>query len=236
MPEYVDGEAAAHVLLSFGTWRSGYCLEAVWQAYKLVGASTGMSAPTALSAFYQSGPARQGIPPAGVPVWWGAKPSSDAGDVVISLGGGRVVATDGAGVGRIGVLSVDQRTAQIARPYLGWTENIFDQKIAYEGRDDMALSDEDKRWIQDQIATGNAAVLKAIPDLLVGAANKNSERGKLGALIGVTAMRAKKAAERSAAILSLIQGSGTADLDTNALLAALKDLPAAVIKELKERL
>ncbi|MFJ2370884.1 hypothetical protein [Microbacterium sp. NPDC087665] len=128
-----NGAAAAQTLLAFSTWRAGYCLEAVWQAYKRNGASTNRSAATALIGWEKSDGKHHGDrnPPPGVPVWFGAKPTSGAGDVVISLGGGRVAATDWPRNGVIGVTTIDARQRQIGRPYLGWTETILGAPIAY---------------------------------------------------------------------------------------------------------
>lgn len=152
----VNGLAAANTMLAFGTWRAGYCLEAVWQAYKRNGASTNQAAPTAYSGWLGSGGKHHGDrnPPAGVPVWWGPKASSAAGDVVISLGGGRVVATDWPRNGVIGITTIDARERQIGRPYLGWTEDILGFPIAYQGANDMGTIDPtaaNKQVIKDAI-------------------------------------------------------------------------------------
>ena len=129
----VDGRAAARALLANGPIRGGYCLYYVWLAYKAVGARTGRSAGTALQGWNESDGNHPGDrnPPAGVPVWFGAKPGSDAGDVVISLGEGRVAATDWPRYGVVGSCTIDERQRQIGRPYLGWSERIFDQAIDY---------------------------------------------------------------------------------------------------------
>jgi hypothetical protein len=129
----VSGEAAIQTMTAARTWRPGYCLEAVWQAYKRNGARTSQAAPTAFSGWEGSGGKHHGDrnPPRGVPVWFGKKPSSAAGDVVISLGGGYVLATDWPRNGVIGVCTIDQRQRQISRPYLGWTENILGYPIDF---------------------------------------------------------------------------------------------------------
>lgn len=129
----VDGRAAARALLANGAIRGGYCLYYVWLAYKAVGARTNRGAGTALEGWEKSDGKHHGDrnPPAGVPVWFGAKPSSDAGDVVISLGDGRVACTDWPRYGVVGTCTIDERQRQIGRPYLGWTERIFDQPIDY---------------------------------------------------------------------------------------------------------
>ncbi|UVT31313.1 endolysin [Microbacterium phage Marcie] len=129
----VDGSAAAQTMLGFRTWRKGHCLEAVWAAYKRVGARATTTAGTATQGWHRSAGKHPGDrnPPAGVPVWWGEKPSSAAGDVVISLGGGKVVATDWPYNGVIGITTIDARQRQIGRPYLGWTEEILGQPIDF---------------------------------------------------------------------------------------------------------
>uniref|UniRef100_A0AAU8EIK3 Endolysin n=1 Tax=Microbacterium phage Judebell TaxID=3230835 RepID=A0AAU8EIK3_9CAUD len=130
----VDGRAAAQVMLRFGTWRKGHCLEAVWAAFKAVGARATTTAPTATVGWERSAGKHHGDrnPPAGVPVWWGPKRSSAAGDVVISLGGGKVVATDWPYNGVIGITTIDARERQIGRPYLGWTEEILGQPVDFD--------------------------------------------------------------------------------------------------------
>jgi len=131
----VNGVAAANTLYSYSGIKVGMCLYYVWQAYKANGASTGMQAGTAYEGWQKSQGKHPGDrnPPAGVPVWFGPKASSSAGDVVISMGGGKVVATDWPSAGHTGICTIDQRQAQIGRPYLGWSERIFDVAIDYSG-------------------------------------------------------------------------------------------------------
>lgn len=128
----IRGIDAANKLLSFKNIRSGYCLYYVWQAYKAIGASTNKSAATALIGWINSSGKHAGDrnPPVGVPVWFGARPGSDAGDVVISIGNGKVVCTDWP-TGKVGITTIDQRQKQIGRPYLGWTETILGVPISY---------------------------------------------------------------------------------------------------------
>lgn len=132
----IDGNAAAQTMLGFGTWRPGYCLEAVWQAYKRNGARTDRNAATAYIGWQISDDKHPGDrnPPPGVPVWWGPRRGSAAGDVVISLGGGRVVATDWPRNGVIGITTIDARERQIGRPYLGWTGDILGVPIDHAQR------------------------------------------------------------------------------------------------------
>jgi len=129
----IDGHAAAQTLLGYGDGIDrGYCLHYVWQAYKTHGARTDRSAPTALVGWERSDGKHPGDrnPPPGVPVWWGRRYDGNAdGDVVISLGGGRVVATDWPSWGVVGITTIDEREAQIGREYLGWTEAIFDVPV-----------------------------------------------------------------------------------------------------------
>lgn len=44
---------------------------------------------------------------------------------MISVGGGNVICTDGAGAGWIAVMSIPARARQIGRTYLGWTEDFL---------------------------------------------------------------------------------------------------------------
>lgn len=129
----VDGMAAARTMIGFGTWRAGYCMEAVWQAYKRNGARTSLGAPTAYDGWLESGGKHPDDrnPPPGVPVYFGPKAGSRAGDVVISLGGGQVVATDWPRNGVIGITTIDARQRQIGRPYLGWTDTALNHPISF---------------------------------------------------------------------------------------------------------
>ncbi|WP_295787522.1 hypothetical protein [uncultured Microbacterium sp.] len=131
----VDGVAAAQTLLSYRDIKGGMCLFYVWTAYKTHGARADGSYGTALEGWYGSPGKHAGDwnPPAGVPVWFGAKSSSSAGDVVISLGGGRVACTDYPVYGVVGSCTIAERQRQIARPYLGWTETILGAPIAFAG-------------------------------------------------------------------------------------------------------
>lgn len=131
----VNGRRAADVLRGYRNIMHGMCLYYVWRAYAAVGASTGRQAGTAYEAWGKSEGRHPGDrnPPAGVPVFWGPKSSSSAGDVVISLGNGRVIATDYPVYGQVGECTIDERERQIGRPYLGWAESIFDQKIDFDG-------------------------------------------------------------------------------------------------------
>jgi hypothetical protein len=127
----VDGVAAARTLLDRGTCDPGLCLYYVWLAYKAHGAVASGTYGTAYAAWLGSpGKNYDRNPPAGVPVYFGPRPGSAAGDVVISLGDGRVAATDYPGWGVIGTCTLDERQAQIGRPYLGWTDNILGDPIA----------------------------------------------------------------------------------------------------------
>lgn len=131
----VDGRAAAQTLLGFRNIKHGMCLHYVWQAYKAHGATAKGTWPTAYSAWFDTPGKHEGDrnPPAGVPVWFGPKASSSAGDVVISLGGGRVAATDYPAYGQVGTCTIDERQRQIGRPYLGWTETILGARIDFAG-------------------------------------------------------------------------------------------------------
>lgn len=151
----VNGVAAANTLYSYSGIKYGMCLYYVWQAYKANGASTGRQAGTAYEGWQKSDGKHPGDrnPPAGVPVWFGPKASSSAGDVVISLGGGKVVATDWPSNGHTGICTIDQRQAQIGRPYLGWSERIFDVAIDFNGAG-SASSDEVKDQMNYLISRG----------------------------------------------------------------------------------
>ncbi|WP_198410830.1 hypothetical protein [Microbacterium halophytorum] len=159
-----DGAKAASILRNWGELaHHGACLYYVWQAYAQAGAAglANGDYQTATAGWYGSPGKHAGDrnPPAGVPVWWGPKAGSDAGDVVISLGGGRVVATDYPKYGEVGVCTIDQREAQIGRPYFGWTETILGAPINYSTasaageieEEDMPLSSEDVKRVAAEV-------------------------------------------------------------------------------------
>lgn len=131
----IDGVAAARKMQGFNLGnRTGMCLYWVWQAYDQVGADTHLQAGTAMRAWELTDGKHPGDrnPPAGAAVWWGRRRSDGNrdGDVVISLGGGRVVATDQPVWGKVGTCTIAEREALIDREYLGWTDHIFDVPIS----------------------------------------------------------------------------------------------------------
>lgn len=153
----VDGMAAARTLLSFARVTPGYCLKYVWQAYQAHGAvSDGKGYPTAKSAWDKTAPQFRHPgdrnPPPGVPVYWGAKPSSAAGDIVISMGGGIVACTDWPRAGVTGTTTLSQREAQIQRPYLGWTETIlgYPVKLGGSGGGSLPFPTPDEQQTRDE--------------------------------------------------------------------------------------
>lgn len=251
----VDGLAAARTLLSYDGIRGGYCLFYVWQAYKAHGASTGRSAPTATEAWNRSDRRHPGDrnPPPGVPVFWGPKASSNAGDVVISLGGGRVAATDWPRYGVTGICTIDERERQIGRPYLGWAECIFDQLVALptpagiagapHEEDDVALTNDEKEALA--LIPGMNKKLddwaKSIE--LVGGVNE-----KVGWVLASMERDGLLEAEQTRVLASLLTampagGSPGAPVDLSPVLAAIGNLdaalaatPAAVRAEFAEKL
>lgn len=135
MTKLIDGLAAARTMQTYAPLKHhGACLFYVWQAYDAHGADTRLQAQTALQAWNLSEGKHRGDrnPPPGVPVWFGRRTRDGdmAGDVVISLGGGRVVATDQPTWGKVGVTTIAGRQALIGREYLGWSASIFDAPIA----------------------------------------------------------------------------------------------------------
>jgi hypothetical protein len=73
-------------------------------------------------------------PPPGVPVYFGidtprTDPNAKAGDVVLSLGGGRVVCTDSPN-GNTGIMTIAARAAQVRRNYLGWTADFLGHEVS----------------------------------------------------------------------------------------------------------
>jgi len=141
----VDGAAAAATMQSWHTCNPGLCLHYTWEAYAAHGATSAQSYPTALSAWEASEQQHPGDwdPPLGVPVYLGARSDSSAGDVFISLGGGRGVGTDWPGWGTIGEFTIQQRINQTGRPYLGWAGDILGNPIAQANNTNIEQEDPD---------------------------------------------------------------------------------------------
>lgn len=73
-------------------------------------------------------------PPPGVPVYFGTDtPRTDknapAGDVALSIGGGRVVCTDSPS-GNTGIMTISARAVQTRRNYLGWTADFLGHPVS----------------------------------------------------------------------------------------------------------
>ena len=134
----LSGAAAIAWMRAHRTNVPGMCLNTCWQAYgshNSIGPHAGQY-PDAMSGwnYAQRRHVGDATPPPGVPVWFGVSPTrtdanARAGDVVISLGGGRVIGTDVGGAGRIGETTIAARAAAISRPFLGWTEDFLGYDI-----------------------------------------------------------------------------------------------------------
>lgn len=74
-------------------------------------------------------------PPPGVPVYFGDQVSwrtdrnVPAGDVVLSIGGGRVVCTDGPS-GNTEIMTISARRTEVDRNYLGWTADFLGHPVS----------------------------------------------------------------------------------------------------------
>lgn len=133
----IDGAAAATTLLNYAPLsKTGACLYYVWLAYKAHGATSSTTYPTAYSAWQATKRRHTDMnPPAGAAVWLGRRTSDGnlAGDVCISVGGGRVACTDWPVWGGVGVATIAQRIAQTGRQYLGWSEDFLGNTVVTLG-------------------------------------------------------------------------------------------------------
>lgn len=133
----LNGLAAVAAANARTTNQPGACLNTVWQFYGSH-PSTGPHAgqyPDAINGWQYAMKRHPGDanPPAGYPVYFDAlsrpRYAGDtnyrSGDIVISLGGGLVRCTDGAGAGRMATMTIAQRARQIGRTYLGWCEDFL---------------------------------------------------------------------------------------------------------------
>lgn len=129
----IDGMAAAQTLRTYAPLQHyGACLYYLWLSYAAHGATSAHTYQTAYQA-WQATTRRHTDhnPPAGVPVWLGRRNDGDmAGDVVISLGGGRVIGTDQPTWGLVGETTIAGRMLLTRRVYLGWSEDFLGNLIA----------------------------------------------------------------------------------------------------------
>lgn len=106
-------------------YRSGMCANFV---YVVLGADP-RGLPSANAAWEASrgrqGP-REGVPPAGAPVWFSG---GRYGHVALSVGGGRVRSTDWPGAGQVGEVEISRIARAWAHPYRGWADHWADQPI-----------------------------------------------------------------------------------------------------------
>lgn len=116
----------------------GMCLNWVWRMFGAQN-STGYAQgqlTTALNAWNTSRDrhADRNIP-IGAPVYFGSSPTrtdknKHAGDVMIHVGGGVLAGTDVSGA-NTGFITIDARSKQIQRPYLGWCGDFGGRPIDF---------------------------------------------------------------------------------------------------------
>lgn len=119
----------------------GFCLATVnsyFGGLSSIGAHAGQY-PEAIDVWMNDGDHHPGDmnPPRGAVVLWGALthprwPGDEnfaAGDICLALGNGMIRATDYPRSGVVGTCTIDQRTAQIGRPYLGWQSGFLGYQI-----------------------------------------------------------------------------------------------------------
>lgn len=133
----LNGPAGADTLLSWGTYRAGYCLEAVSKAlgaYHIPSDRPGYYT-YALRA-WETTPAAQRrydrTPPKGAVVYLSAG-ANGYGHVCLSMGGGRIVSTDVPSNGRIGVTTIGDLERAWGRQFLGWAAYIMGHTVTVDG-------------------------------------------------------------------------------------------------------
>lgn len=94
-----------------------------------------------------------GTPPRGALVWWTGG-SHGAGHVAVSIGDGTCWTSDFGNDAYLGDGKIHrERISNIAQhasfTYRGWSRDINDVLAVPEEEEDMALSEEDKKWITD---------------------------------------------------------------------------------------
>lgn len=117
----------------------GMCLNWVWRMFGAL-PSTGYAQgtlTTALNAWNSSAHKRTDRKiPVGAPVYFGSSPTrwdknKHAGDVTIHVGSGILACTDVNGA-NTGYMTIDARSKQIQRPYLGYTLDFGGRMIDFE--------------------------------------------------------------------------------------------------------
>lgn len=118
-------------------------------------------------------------PPKGAAVYFGPSPTrtdknKNAGDVCISLGGGLIRCSDGAGAGRMATMTIAARAKAIARPYLGYTTDFLGHQLVNLGprTGDNGTGTVSYQYVKDQLGvtyvTGLQKQLGITADGLVG--------------------------------------------------------------------
>lgn len=110
----------------------GMCLNFVWRSYgsvPSVGAAVGhlTTAAGAWSVVQKKHLGDRNVP-AGYWAYLGPSPTrtdknKNAGDAILSIGGGLFICTDASGA-RVGIMTLAAREKETARPYVGWAEDL----------------------------------------------------------------------------------------------------------------
>lgn len=200
----VSGDAAIAWMRAQGTNVPGSCLNTCWQAYgshPSIGDHAGQY-PDAIDGWNYATKHHPGdiYPPAGYPVWFGPSPTrtdsnAGAGDVVISIGGGQIIGTDANGIGgRIGIMTIPARAAQIQRPYLGWTEDFLGYDVVTTStasigatplQEDFlsALTDAEQREILNAVRNDYAADFQGGPSMKDDGKSISQSLGEIHAIL-----------------------------------------------------
>lgn len=151
----LDGKVATTYMQAGTPNTASACLYTVWVAFgkpHTLGRLAGHTFATATEAYqYTTKRHTDRNPPPGVPVWFGStagpRYAGDKhwpdGDVAVSIGGGRLTATDYPTYGHIGTCTIAQREQQTGRVYLGWSEDFLGNDILYPAGTSTAAASND---------------------------------------------------------------------------------------------
>lgn len=131
-PSTLNGPAAADRMLALGTYRPGYCLEAVDRSFRKPESNAPGTYAWAIHAYYDARDAGRIYmtknPPKGAVVYLSAG-ANGRGHICISMGDGNVVSTDTPRNGLIGVVSIQNLARRWGRRYLGWSDRLMGHNV-----------------------------------------------------------------------------------------------------------
>lgn len=156
----LNGQAAARTLLSWGKYRTGMCLEAVYKAFGQPKSDKPNGSYGKARNVWENTPAAhrhtdRNVPAGAIVLFKNTRYPSAAGHIAISLGGEQIASTDKPGIGQVGISSISAIEGSWGgRTYLGWTDRLMGHTITTGAKAQTAgagLSTADVTWIQQRL-------------------------------------------------------------------------------------